>query len=345
MKKIFYVLLLILIGIGFIVVSYNQNKKDIKVALVCDVGNIDDKSFNQNAWEGILRYAKDNNLSKKNYMFATSPAKEDYVVNLSTFSDRKDIDLIIATGYFFEQPISIVASRYPNQNFLLIDAISKTDKNILSVTFNMNEGSFLVGVAAALKANSMSLDKIGFLGGVDGYIVQSFEAGFLEGIKTINPNIKVFIEYANDFANPTKGQQIASKMYDDGINIIFNVAGYTGTGLIKEAKRRAKKGEDVWVIGVDKDQYEEGIYAAGKSVILTSMLKKIDSIIYNSIDLVKQGEFKGGSKVYGLKDRFIGLPQNNPNLKEEWLKIIKTYKDDIVSGKIIVPNKPFRAKK
>ncbi len=340
LKKFF--LAFIFIGLAFVFVACDKkSSEDVSVAMVCGIGSIDDKSFNQFTWEGIVRYAKDHDLAKENYTFANSSTKEDYIINLSRFADEK-LGLVVATGYYFENSMNIVGEKYPNQNFLLIDAISKVDKNVLSVTFNTNEGSFLAGVAAALKANSHSWDKVGFLGGIDGVIVQSFEAGFVQGVKAINPNIKVVVEHADDFANPIKGQRIAAKMYDKGINIIFNVAGSTGNGLIKEAKKRAIKGQDVWVIGVDKDQYEEGIYDKNKSVILTSVLKRVDVATYDSIDLVKNKKFKGGHKIYGLKNKGVGLPKNNPNLKKEWMEIIKKYEDDIVSGKVIVPFKPAR---
>ncbi len=342
MRKIKKILLLCFFAITLISCD-SKKDNNIKVAMVSDIGSIDDKSFNQNTWEGIVKYAKENNLPRKNYTFANSPTKEDYIVNLSNFADEH-FDLIIACGYYFEKHINIVGSKYPNQNFLLIDAIAKTNKNVLSITFNSNEGSFLVGVAAALKANEMGLNKVGFLGGVDEYLVQAFEAGFVSGVEAVNPNIKVFIEYANDFANPMKGQQIASKMYDKGVNIIFNVAGSTGNGLIKEAKKRAKMGDDVWVIGVDKDQYKEGIYEKEKSVILTSMIKRVDIATYDTIKLVKNGKFKGGHKIYGLKSKGVSLPSKNPNLKNEWLKVIQKYKDEIINGKIVISKKPKRIK-
>lgn len=311
----------------------------LKIAMVSDIGSIDDKSFNQSAWEGILKYANEKKLPRANYSHKNSSKPEDYIINLSNFADSHPA-LIVSPGYYFKEPIDIVASKYPKQNFLLIDAISKR-KNVLSVTFATNEGSFLAGICAALKANELKSDKIGFLGGIKGKIVEDFRVGFEQGVKTINPDINIVVKYANDFANPNKGQRIASKMYDDGIKIIFNVAGSTGNGLIKEAKKRAKLNQDVWVIGVDKDQYEDGIYKNDKSVVLTSALKKLDVVTYDTIKEVENNKFQGGHKVYTLKNGGVGLPVNNPNIKDEWKKLIAQYKQKILNGEIKVKASPL----
>ncbi len=315
--------------------------KNISVAMVSDIGGIDDRSFNQNAWEGIMKFVEENGTPIENYTYASSHIPDEFIANLSNFADQGK-SLIVTPGYYFKYPIDKVAPKYPKQKFLLIDAISSDSKNVLSITYATEQSSFLAGICTALKAKQMGLKKVGFLGGVDGYIVQSFEAGYIAGIKEIDPSIKVVVEYADDFANPTKGQKIGSEMFDKGIKIIFGVAGATGNGLIKEAKKRAKKGENVWVIGVDKDQYGDGIYADGKSVILTSSVKKLDVAAYDALNSVKDNTFSSGHMVYSLDNDGVGLPKTNPNLKDEWIKIIKRYKKDIISGKIEVPVKPKR---
>ncbi len=349
MKYIWKLLLVSIVFFGFTACQdkkENQAKtqsgeKKLTLAMISDIGNIDDRSFNQNTWEGILRYVKEANLPKENYSHTSSHKPEDYINNLSHFAD-KGIDLIVSPGYYFIGPVNKVAPKYPKQKFLLIDGVSSDTTNVLSVTFATNEGSYLAGVCTAFKAKEMGVDRVGFLGGIDGDIVQSFEAGFIEGIKVIDSNIKIEVRHADDFANPTKGQRIASQMYDDGIKIIFNVAGNTGNGLIREAKRRAKLGEDVWVVGVDQDQYEDGIWEEGKSVILTSVLKKLDIATYTTIKAVENGTFKAGQKVYSLKNDGVGLPKINPNLKEEWIKVANKYRQDIIDGKIKVSLKPAR---
>ncbi len=346
MKKIY-----ILSILGFIMFSFtscdNKQKlaktpsKDVSVVMVSAIGYIDDKSFNQNTWEGILKFAKEHNMPKSNFTYVSSHRPEDYAINLSNFADKSK-SLIVGPGYELEDAVNKVASKYPNQRFLLIDAVSSVDKNVLSVTFATEQGSFLAGICTALKAKQMGLKTVGFIGGIDGYIVQKFEAGYIEGIKAIDPNIQVMVQYVNDFSNPSKGQKIGSYMYDRGIKIIFAAAGASGKGLIKEAKKRAKMGEEVWVVGVDRDQYEDGLYENGKSVILTSSLKKLDNATYDALNSIKNDNFKAGHIVYSLKNDGVGLPKTNPNLKDEWMKIVDQYKKDIISGKIKVSVKPKR---
>ncbi len=338
MKRVLSLLLLFFVSFIFISCDKKQkSEKDFSIAMVSGLGSVDDKSFNQTAWKGVLKYAEENNLPRKNYTHTNPARPEDFIVTLSDFADEHR-SVIIALAYYLKDAVDIVSSKYPKQKFFLFDAMANTDKNVSSVSFAANEGSFLVGVCAALKASEMKIDKVGFLGGFNIKVIQEFEAGFRAGVKSINSNIKVVSVFANDFVNPSKGAKIASKMYDEGINIIFNVAGSTGNGLIKEAKRRANLGQNVWVIGVDKDQYEYGVYKEDKSVILTSMIKKLDVAVYDAISLVAKGEFKGGHKVYSLKNNGIGLPKNNPNLKSQWVKIVKKYKQDIIDEKIVVPN-------
>ncbi len=343
MKRIFIICLSTFIVLMF---SSCENKNPssntkLNLALANALSGIDDKSFNQNTWEGMYRYILQRGLSKKNYTLATSHRPDEFVITLSHLADNNP-DLIIAPGYYFVNPVAIVASKYPNQKFLLFDGINKKDKNVLSISFAVNEGSFLVGVCAGLKAKDMGWKKVGFLGGIDVEILHLFEAGFIAGVKAVDKSIKVDVEYANDFSNPAKGQKIASRMYDSGVHIIFNVSGSTGNGLIKEAKKRAISGKDVWVIGVDRDQYDDGLYDAKKSVILTSMLKKLDVATYKTIVSVEKKVFKGGHMVYALANDGVGLPTKNQNLKKEWLKIVNKYKKDIIDGKIIVPTKPKR---
>ncbi len=345
MKKIlFYLLLCCIVFMFESCTNKKVETKNLKLAMVSNLAAIDDRSFNQNTWEGILKYANEFNLPKENYSFINSPTPEYYITNLSNFAD-KHLDLIIAPGYCFYDAMNKVAPKYPHQKFLIIDNVSEVSNNVLSVTFASNEGSFLVGVCAALKAKDMGWKKVGFLGGVDGFLVQEFEAGYVAGVKTVDPSIEVVVRYSDDFVNPMKGQKIASKMFDNNVNIIFNVAGSTGNGLIKEAKRRTSNGDKVWVIGVDKDQYEDGIYNENNSsVILTSMTKRLDIATYDTIVSVDNGTFKGGTKKYTLKNNGVGLPKKNPNLDPKWLRIAQQYKRDIIKGDIIVPSVPERIK-
>ncbi len=322
----------------------SSDNNNLKIGLVIAISGIDDKSFNQSTWEGIEKYAEENNLPSENYSYTNSLKDDDFIINLSDFADS-NTDLIIGPGYYFNEPITIVSKKYPNSKFLILDAAVDDEKNtgnVMSITFAENEGSFLVGVVTALKAEELGVESVGFIGGKDVPIIQHFEAGYIAGINAINPNIKVNIEYADDFSNPLKGEELAKKLYDNGEKIIFNVAGSTGNGIIKEAVNRNKKGEEVWVIGVDKDQYEEGIYKDDKSCVLTSMVKHLDVATYNTLKTVENGTFKGEHIIYSLKDDGVGLPEINPNLKDEWIQQANKYEQKIIDKELLVPELPER---
>lgn len=307
----------------------------MKIELAVGISGIDDKSFNQSIWETIQKFAKERNIKEGNYNYSHSMSEREYVTNLAILADKQP-DLIIASGYYFKKPVDTISEKYPNQKILLLEA--ETNKqNVFSVTFATNEGSFLVGIAAALKAKGAGKDTVGFLGGLNVETVQEFETGFICGVHAIDSDIKILKEFSNDFDNPVLGKKLAKKMYDEGAYIIYNVAGGTGNGLIKEAKERAKNGDDVWVIGVDKNQYEDGIYEEGKSVVLTSMIKKLNVATYETLKKVENKSFKGGHATYRLANDGVGLPDENPNLHADWLTIINKYKAKIISEEIKVP--------
>ncbi len=314
--------------------------KTITIGLVTDVGGIDDKSFNQSTWEGIERFAAENNLPEANYKYVQSESDADYNPNLSTFSDGEN-DIVISPGFLFNDALTEVGTQFPDQKYLLIDSVVDLP-NVASAVFAEHEGSYLAGLAAGLKAQEKGATKVGFLGGMDFDLIQKFESGFEAGVHAIDPKIEVVIEYAGAFNDAQKGQTIAAKMYDAGVYVIFHAAGGTGNGAIKEAKDRVLNGKDVWVIGVDKDQYEDGIYEGDKSVILTSMLKRVDIAAYNVCQAVMNDEFKGGVQVFTLANGGVSLPAENPNLKPEWMETIKGFADKIISGEIKVPAVPAR---
>ncbi len=321
----------------------NINGKDIFVDLVIAISGIDDKSFNQYTWDGMLKFGKEFNVPDANFKYALSLKDEDFVKNLSNFSDQKP-DIIVSPGYYFKDAVSIVSKKYPKQKYLIIDNIVENRDNVCSVVFNEEEASYIVGVIAGMKAKEEGYKKIGFLGGKDVPLIHKFEAGFEAGVYRVNKDVEIVIVYADDFSNPKKGKKLAKEMYDKGVKIIYNAAGDTGNGMIQEAVDRAKKGEDVWAIGVDKDQYEEGKYSKDKSVVITSAIKRLDVVTYNTLKLVAEGKFKSGLKVYNLKNKGVGLPNKNPNLKKSWLKKAKHYRKGIILGKVKVPLEPKRIK-
>lgn len=315
-----------------------EDEVDFFVGLVTDVGGIDDQSFNQGTWEGIERFAEDYDAEIN---FLQSEADADYIPNLSSFADQ-EADLIIAPGFLFEDAIATVADDFPDQNFLLIDAVVDRD-NIANAVFAEEQGSFLVGVAAALTAQEAGEDTVGYIGGVDFELIQKFEAGYEAGVWAVDPDMEVLVEYVGDFADPATGRSIASIMYDDGAHVIYHAAGGSGNGMINEAMERASDGEEVWAIGVDRDQFADGIYDGENSVILTSMMKRVDVAAYDVSVQTYEGNFPGGETIeYDLEDNGVSLPEENPNLSEDILSEVADYREQIIDGEIEVPTTPER---
>lgn len=313
---------------------------DFVVGLVTDIGGIDDKSFNQGTWEGIERFAEETGVEVK---YLQSEQDSDYIPNLSTFSDEA-LDLIVAPGFLFADAMAEVSANFPEQNYLIIDSVVE-GANVASAVFSENEGSFLAGVAAALKADEAGMKTVGFIGGMDFDLIQRFEAGFEAGVAAINPDIKVLVEYAGSFADTQIGQTLAAKMYNEGAGIIYHAAGGTGNGLIKEAKDRRSNGEDVWAIGVDKDQYADGIYEGEMSAVLTSMMKRVDVAAHDVAQMTLDGKFPGAEVLlFNLANSGVGLPSENPNLSDEIMAEVANYSAKVVAGEIEVPVLPNRLK-
>lgn len=333
-------MVLALLAVSLFLAGCSASKdSSFSVALVTDIGGIDDKSFNQGTWEGLERFATEAKLPKKNYTYLQSSADSDYIPNLSTLADEK-FNLIVAAGFLFVDAISEVAKNYPETNFLLIDTVVQAP-NVVSAVFSEEQGSFLVGVAAGLQAKAENKPVVGFLGGMKFDVIYRFEAGFEAGVKAAAPDVKVLVEYAGDFGAPQIGQALAAKMYDAGASSIFHAAGATGNGAIKEAKDRAAAGNPVWVIGVDRDQYEDGLYADGKSVVLTSMVKRVDIASYGVASLAMEGKFPGGQTLtFNLQNNGVGIPDNNPNLSADITAAVADYKLKVLSGEIAVPTVP-----
>jgi basic membrane protein A and related proteins len=361
MKKLALLVLLVpalmLVGCTKAPETATTTAPTFKIGFVTDTGGIDDKSFNQGTWEGVVKFGQEKNLVKdKDYKYLQSTAEADYVPNLSAFADEK-MDLIIAAGFLFNKAMADTATKFADRKFLIIDSvvtvadkdkdgkdIAGTEKNVPNVAnavFAEQEGSFLVGVAAGLKAKADGKKVVGFIGGMKFALIEKFEAGFKAGVKAVFPECKILVDYAGDFAAPDKGQALAQKQFNAGAYVIYHAAGGTGNGMIKEAKERTSKGDVRWAIGVDKDQYADGVYADGKSVVLTSMMKRVDTAAHDVAAMTMDGKFPGGQVlVFNVANGGISLPANNPNLSADILAKVAEFSEKIKSGSLVVPEKP-----
>ncbi len=304
----------------------------IKVGFVTDMGGIEDRSFNQASWEGIQKFAKDNSLSESCISYVESKAEADYVTNLSALADKGN-HLVVAAGFLFADAMKEVSKNYPNTKFLVIDTVVE-EANVLSGVFKDEQISYLAGIAAALQAKAEGGNAVGFIGGQESELIRKFQAGFEQGALSVHPDIQIFVDYATNFDDTTGGQTAAQKQYNKGAKVIYHAAGNAGNGVIKEAKERVSKGEKVWVIGTDSDQYETGKMENGNSVILTSALKRVDSVTASVSKSVLDNTFEGGKTLeFSIKDDAIGYPAENPNLSEEIKTALNQAIADLKAGK------------
>lgn len=317
-----------------IVFSYNLSqaidagpKTGLKVGLVLDKGGKDDKSFNSSAYEGAKRAEKDLKIELK-YVEATD---NNAIENLHRNFAKKNYDLVIGIGFAQTDAVKKVAAQFPNTKFAIIDGeINAT--NVRSLMFEEHEGSFLVGALAALQTKS---DKVGFIGGMDIPLIRRFAMGYAAGAKHVQPKIQVvenFIGVTGEaWNNPTKAKEIANTQYASGVNVIFAAAGASGNGVFDAAEEKKKL-----AIGVDSNQnwIKPGF-------ILTSMLKRVDNAVYDSIKQTQEGKFAAGVVRFGLKDKGIDFAVDQYNEKlisNENKEKLQSLKQQLILGKITVPD-------
>ena len=207
-----------------------------KAAIVTDTGGVDDKSFNQSAWEGLQDWGKEHNLSKdKGFTYFQSTSEADYANNLQQAAGS--YNLIFGVGFALNNAVKDAAKDHSDLNYVLIDDVIKNQKNVASVTFADNEAAYLAGVAAA---KTTKTKQVGFVGGIESEVISRFAAGFKAGVESVDPSIKVQVDYAGSFGDAAKGKTIAAAQYAAGADIVYQVAGGTGAGVFAEANHLTK---------------------------------------------------------------------------------------------------------
>lgn len=324
--------------VGILLVSYGckktksieSQKKQIDVGLVFDVGGRGDKSFNDAAYKGV-EVAKEKLGINFDYIEPGEGA--DRETALRGLAAGK-YTLIFGIGFLFTDDITHIANTYPQKKFACVDYVisdKKIPENLVALKFREEEGCFLVGAIAGLVTKT---NTIGFVGGMNIPLIKKFEAGYKEGSKTVNKNIKILISYAGvtpeAFKNPAKGKELALSQYNQGADIIFHASGSTGLGVFEAAIEKKKL-----AIGVDSDQYEEA-----PGYVLTSMIKKVDVAVYKTIENFVNNKFKGGIVELGLKEDGVGYVYNEKNknlIPENIIKIVEDLRKKIIAGEIKIP--------
>ncbi len=307
----------------------------IKVGMAYDIGGRGDQSFNDSAAAGLDRAITDYGIEAQE--LEPTAGGENREENLRLLAES-GFELIFAIGFAFGDGVAATAPDFPDATFGIIDSVVE-EPNVASLVFAENEGSALVGAAAALKSQTGT---IGFIGGVNIGLINKFEAGYRFGAEQINPDIEILSQYLTEppdfsgFADPAKGKEAGIAMYDQGADVVYHAAGGSGQGLFEAAKETSETGDvKVWAIGVDSDQY----MTAGddvKEYILTSMLKRVDVAVYRTItDYVTSGQ-QSGVLVFDLSADGVGYSTSGgfvDDIKDQ----LEELRVKIVSGDLVVP--------
>jgi basic membrane protein A len=310
-----------------------------KVGLAYDVGGRGDQSFNDSAYAGLSKAVKELKATCVEGEATDGEAESARETRLKDMADQ-GMNPIIGVGFAYSDAVNAVAPNYPDISFGVIDGFdpdTTANANVAYLGFAENEGSYLVGVAAALKSKA---GHIGFVGGVHNDLIKKFEAGYVAGAKATKPDIKIDVKYIQEsdlkgFGDPAGGKDAATAEFDNGADIVYHASGASGSGVFDAA---AEAGDGKWAIGVDSDQYLTAS-AAAKPHILTSMLKRVDVATFDMIKSVADGSPLTSYQTYDLKKDGVGYATSGGFIDD-----IKSQIDDaaakIKSGEIKVPTKP-----
>jgi len=321
-----FLVILVLAGCG-----QTAKKSGLKISMVTDVGGVNDQSFNQSAWEGLQRAEKDMDV---NVSYVESNQDADYKPNMETLLDA-DTDLIWGIGFKMAEPLAESAQLNPEQKYAGIDCFfPEPTPNLVGILFKEQEPSFLVGYIAGKMTKT---NKVGFVGGMDFFVIHKFHYGFMAGVKYANPDVEIFVQYADSFTDAAKGKAIANQMYKNGADIVYHAAGGVGDGVIEAAKEQNK-----FAIGVDRDQND-----LAPDNVITSAMKRVDNAIYNLSQALVNGQFPGGSNViYGLKEGGVGIaPTSSKHVPADVLAEVEIIKAKIIAGEIVPPTNAEEFKK
>jgi basic membrane protein A and related proteins len=299
--------------------------EEIKPAVVYDLGGKFDKSFNEAAHSGAEKFAADTGIAYRDFEIQNDAQREQALRRFA----QQGYNPIIAIGFSHAAAVEKVAAEFPDINFGIVDMVVDLP-NVRSILFKEHEGSFLVGVMAAMASES---GKVGFVGGMDIPLIRRFACGYLGGVKYVNPQAEVFQQMTGDtgaaWNDPAKGAEITRSQIDRGADVVYHAAGGTGVGVLQAAAEAKILG-----IGVDSNQN-----AMHPGFVLTSMLKRVDQAVYKAFEDAKNGEYTSGFYVLGLAERGVGfaMDENNETLVD-FAMLARVYEvaAKIESGEIVV---------
>jgi len=315
------------------------------VGMVYAAGGLGDGSFNDQAQQGLFE-------AEEEFGVAYQEAQPSEVSEFQSFQQQfaestdPDYDLICCIGFLQTDALRSTAPSYTDQNFMLVDSVVE-ESNVASYVFKEHEGSFLVGqLAGALTSQDFSAGggstagdstSVGFVGGVESDLIRKFQAGYEAGAKHANEDVDILTNYVGDFNDPAGGREAALAMYNSGADIVYHASGNTGTGVFQAAQDQGK-----FAIGVDRDQsVTKDSY---QDAILASMVKRVDTAVFNSIESVVNDNFQGGSVVsLGLEAEGVDIVYGQgvgSQIPDSVRSAISDSRDQIVSGDLSVPTDP-----
>ena len=299
--------------------------EDFTPAVVFDMGGKFDKSFNEAAYNGAERFRADTGIQYREFEVTNPAMREQALRNMA----RRGAQVVVAMGFAQAAAVETVAQEFPETRFTLIDMVVDLP-NVQSVIFKEHEGSFLVGMAAAMASQT---GKIGFVGGMDIPLIRKFALGYVEGAKHVNPDIEIFQNMTGTtpaaWNDPTRGGELARSQFDRGADVVYAAAGGTGIGVYQAAKDAGKL-----AIGVDSNQNY-----IHPGTMLTSMIKRVDVAVYESFRAAQDGTWQGGIQVLGLAEDGVGwaVDEHNRSLvSDEMEAAVEQARQDIIAGTIQV---------
>jgi basic membrane protein A and related proteins len=312
----------------------------VSVGMAYDLGGRGDQSFNDAAGAGLDQAAEEIGVDADELEPEEGGENREELLQLLCDQGK---ELIIAVGFLYSESVGAVAENCPDSTFAIVDDATNDLPNLANLVFAEEQGSFLVGAAAALTTET---NHVGFIGGVNIELIQKFQAGFEAGVAAIDPSITVDVSYLTEppnfdgFNDPARGKEVAAGMYADGADVIYAAAGGSGGGVFEAAVEARDGGDMVWAIGVDSDQYNTADPAV-QDVILTSMLKRVDVAVYNTIEAFANDEEVGGqTTVFDLSVDGVGYATSGDFLSEDTIAQLEDLKAQIVAGDIEVPTVP-----
>ncbi len=308
--------------VAFATAAQAQNSNP---AVIFDLGGKFDRSFNQASFEGAERFKQETGIEYREFELQSDAQREQA---LRRFAEQGHNPVVVA-GFAYGSAMEVVAAEFPDTNFAIIDMVVDLP-NVRSVVFNEHEGSYLVGVLAAMASET---GKVGFVGGMDIPLIQKFACGYVQGVKATNPEAEVFQNMTGTtgaaWNDPVRGGELAKSQIDRGADVVYHAAGGTGVGVLQAAA-------DAGALGIGVDSNQNYIHPGQ---VLTSMLKRVDNAVYDAMMDVETGEWTTGVYIMGVGEGGVGyaLDENNAELiTDEMEAAVEEAKAKIISGEIVV---------